>query len=54
MVMLIFYKVSMNSGILDTIWSWIHDERHDVNAICFELEGKIVGIAHYKNNAKTN
>ena len=27
-----FYKVSMNSGILDTIWSWIHDENHDVNA----------------------
>ena len=21
---------------------------HDVNAICFELEGKIVGIAHYR------
>ena len=43
-----FYKVSMNSGILDTIWKWIHDETHDVNAICFELEGKIVGIAHYR------
>ena len=43
-----FYKVSMNQGILDTIWSWIHDETHVVNAICFELEGKIVGIAHYR------
>ena len=42
-----FYKVPMNSEILDTIWSWIHDETKDVNAICFELEGKIVGIAHY-------
>ena len=39
-----FYKVSMNSRILDTIWSWIHDETHDVNAICFELEGKIARI----------
>ena len=44
-----FYKVSMNSAILDTIWGWIHDETHDVNAICFELEGKIVGIAHYRS-----
>ena len=43
-----FYKVPMNKGIIDTIWSWIHDEVHDVNAICFELEGKIVGIAHYR------
>ena len=43
-----FYKVPMNTGILDTIWEWIHDETHDVNAICFELEDKIVGIAHYR------
>ena len=43
-----FYKVSMNSGILDTIWGWIHDESHDVKGLCFELEGKIVGIAHYR------
>ena len=43
-----FYKVPMNSGILDTLWSWIHDESHDVKGLCFELEGKIVGIAHYR------
>ena len=43
-----FYKVPMNTRILDTIWGWIHDETHDVNAICFELDGKIVGIAHYR------
>ena len=47
-----FYKVPMNKGILDTIWSWIHDEVHDVNAICFELEGKIAGIAHYRTMAR--
>ena len=43
-----FYKVPMNSGVLDTLWSWIQDEKHDVKAICFELESKIVGIAHYR------
>ena len=43
-----FYKVPMNKEILDTLWGWIHDEVNDVNAICFELEGKIVGIAHYR------
>ena len=43
-----FYKVPMNTDILDTLWGWIHDESHDVNAICYELEGKIVGIAHYR------
>ena len=43
-----FYKVPMNTGVLDTLWSWIQDENHDVKAICFVLEGKIVGIAHYR------
>ena len=43
-----FYKVEMNSGILDALWDWIHDDNHIVNGICYELEGKIVGIAHYR------
>ena len=43
-----FYKVAMNTEILGTLWGWIHDENHIINGICFELEGKIVGIAHYR------
>jgi ribosomal protein S18 acetylase RimI-like enzyme len=43
-----FYKVPMNTVVLDTLWSWIQDETHDVKAICFESENKIVGIAHYR------
>ena len=43
-----FYKVPMNQEILDTLWEWIHNEIHDVNAICYKFEGKIVGIAHYR------
>ena len=43
-----FYKVPMNTMILEILWDWIHDKSHMVNALCFELEGKIVGIAHYR------
>ena len=43
-----FYKVPMNIGILETLWRWIHDENHDVKGICYEFEGKLVGIAHYR------
>ena len=43
-----FYRISMNTKILDTLWSWVHDETHVVNAIGFELDNKIVGIAHYR------
>ena len=47
-----FYKVPMNKGTLDTLWGWIQDVTHDVNGICFELEGNIVGIAHYRTMAR--
>ena len=43
-----FYKVPMNKVILDTLWNWIHDVNHVVNGICYELDSKIVGIAHYR------
>ena len=43
-----FYKVPMNTSISNTLWGWIHDESHDVKGLCFELEGKILGIAHYR------
>ena len=43
-----FYKAPMSQGILNTLWDWINDDNHIVNGICFELEGKIVGIAHYR------
>ena len=43
-----FYKVPMNQSILDTLWDWIHDKNHVIKGICYELEGKIVGIAHFR------
>ncbi len=43
-----FYKVPMNADILDTVWAWVQDKNHVVNGICYEFEGKIVGIAHYR------
>jgi hypothetical protein len=43
-----FYKVPMNKKILNELWSWIQDKGHVVSGICFELEGKIVGIAHFR------
>jgi len=43
-----FYKVPMNAEILDSVWTWIHDKNHVVKGYCYELKGKIVGIAHYR------
>jgi GNAT superfamily N-acetyltransferase len=38
----------MNQDILDTLWRWIHDKNHIIEGICYELEEKIVGIAHFR------
>jgi GNAT superfamily N-acetyltransferase len=43
-----FYKVPMNSGILDILWGWIHDNNRIVKGICYEFQDKIVGITHYR------
>ena len=43
-----FYKVEMNKTILKTVWNWIHDKNHEVEGIVYEINNKIVGLAHYR------
>ena len=43
-----FYKVEMNNKILQTVWNWLHDKNHEVNGLVYEVEGNIVGLAHYR------
>ena len=43
-----FYKVEMNNNILQTVWSWLHDNNHEVNGILYEIDGKVVGLVHYR------
>ena len=44
----VFYKVEMNNQILQTVWNWLHDKSHELKGIGYEIDGKIVGIAHYR------
>ena len=43
-----FYKVQMTETILNTIWSWLTDEQHELNGLICEFEEKIVAFAHYR------
>ena len=43
-----FYKVEMNGKILQTVWNWMHDKSHEVNGLVYEVDGNIVGLAHYR------
>ena len=43
-----FYKVEMNDKILQTVWNWLHDKDHEVDGLVYEVDGNIVGLAHYR------
>ena len=43
-----FYKVEMNNEILQNVWNWLNDNNHELKGISYEIDGKIVGIAHYR------
>jgi len=43
-----FYKVEMTQNILNTVWNWLTDENHELNALICEFEKKIVAFAHYR------
>ena len=43
-----FYRVAMTAATLETVWDWIHDPAHVVEALVAEREGALVGLAHYR------
>ena len=43
-----FYKVEMNDKILQTVWNWLRDKSHEVEGLVYEVDGNIVGFAHYR------
>ena len=44
-----FYKMPMDQKTLDTVWSWIFDERENFHAIGVKNKtGRLVGIMHYR------
>ena len=43
-----FYQVTISEQILETIWDWLHDTNHDLNALVYEIDNTIVALAHYR------
>ncbi|MEQ8666003.1 MAG: GNAT family N-acetyltransferase [Rhodospirillales bacterium] len=43
-----FYKREMTDAIADTVWNWIHDPAHEVEGAVAKLDGRVVGLAHYR------
>ena len=43
-----FYKVEITKKILNTVWNWLHDLKHELNGLVYEIDNHIVAIAHYR------
>ena len=48
-----FYEVDQTDEQAATVWSWIHDPKHEVRAIVVRPDGGApVGLAHYRTFAR--
>ena len=43
-----FYKVEITKETLNTVWNWLHDLKHELNGLVYEIDNHIVAIAHYR------
>lgn len=48
-----FYQVVQTSEMRETVWSWLHDEAHEVKGlVAVDQNGETVGLAHYRPFAR--
>ncbi len=47
-----FYRVTQTPDMRDRVWSWIHDAAHQTEGLVAVLDGKPVGIAHFRAFAR--
>jgi GNAT superfamily N-acetyltransferase len=48
-----FYHVRRDEAVVDKVWGWLFDPEHEVKALVAELDGRVVGLAHYQPTART-
>ena len=47
-----FYNVAHSDAAIDTVWGWIHDPAHETRGLVAEVDGKVLGLAHYRTFAR--
>jgi len=43
-----FYKIEISKITLDTVWNWLLDQNHELSGLVYEVNNKLVAIAHYR------
>ena len=47
-----FYREPQDETKIDLVWGWLHDADQEVRGLVAELDGRVVGIAHYRTFAR--
>lgn len=47
-----FYGVAQTDAMRDTVWGWLMDAGHGTEGLVAEIDGVVVGIAHYRSFAR--
>ena len=47
-----FYGKPHTDAVYDTVWSWLHDEQHETRGLIAEIDGRPVGIGHFRTFAR--
>jgi len=43
-----FYKMPMTDAIAQTVWGWLNDPAHPLEALLARADGRVVGLAHFR------
>lgn len=49
----VFYETHFETPVLDHVWGLLHAEDGGVDALVAEVDGEVVGIAHYRSHPDT-
>lgn len=47
-----FYKVEQTDAMRDRVWGWLMDTGHSTEGLVAELDGAVVGLAHFRPYAR--
>ena len=47
-----FYEHPDDDSAIERVWAWLMDDSHEVTGLVAEVDGRLVGITHYRRFAR--
>ena len=44
-----FYRLAPDDAVIERVWGWILNPAHEVTALVAVIDGRVVGLAHYRH-----